>query len=120
MTVDEYFVGFEDGKRLFIPLNKMIGKLGDAELRVTKSQIAFRRKKTFAWAWTPRRHLKGKRRIAPLVLSVGFRQREPSLRWKEIVEPYPGRFMHHLELWSPSDIDAEVLGWLRTAWELAA
>jgi hypothetical protein len=56
----------------------------------------------------------------PLVLTVGLRRRDGSPRWKEIVEPAPGRFTHHLELRSSADIDAEVCGWLQEAWEEAA
>ena len=45
---------------------------------------------------------------------------EASPRFKEIVEPSEGRFMHHLELFSAEEIDDEVAGWLREAWEYAA
>jgi hypothetical protein len=55
----------------------------------------------------------------PLVLTILFRERDPSPRWKQVVEPYPGRFTHHLELNEVSDIDDEVVAWLRKAWELA-
>ncbi len=85
------------------------------ELRVTKSQVAFIHQKAFAWAWVPGKYLKGK--TAPLVLTFSFRERDPSPRWKEIVEPYPGRFTHHLEIFNPADIDGEVRAWLRTARE---
>jgi hypothetical protein len=53
------------------------------------------------------------------VLSLAFSQRDTSPRWKQIVEPAPGRFMHHLEIYAQSDIDNEVRGWIRTAWEAA-
>jgi hypothetical protein len=56
---------------------------------------------------------------APLVLSVALRRRDESPRWKEIVEPAPGRFMHHLALYSPAEIDGAVLRWLQEAWEQA-
>jgi hypothetical protein len=87
-------------------------------MRVSKSQIAFCRSKDFAWVWIPDRYLHG--RPAPLVLSLSFAERNNSPRWKEIVEPYPGRFMHHLELRSEAEIDGEVKGWIREAWEAAA
>jgi hypothetical protein len=45
--------------------------------------------------------------------------RSDSPRWKEIVEPAPGRFTHHLELYDVADVDDEVRGWLRQAWEAA-
>jgi hypothetical protein len=47
---------------------------------------------------------------------AAIRKRESSPRWKEIVEPAPGRFMHHLELDSVDDIDDEVPDWLQGAW----
>jgi hypothetical protein len=37
-----------------------------------------------------------------------------------VVEPYPGRFIHHLELYATSDIDNEVRKWLQEAWTAAA
>jgi hypothetical protein len=57
---------------------------------------------------------------APLVLTLSFPYRHGSPRWKEIVEPAPGRFTHHLELYSTADIDDEVTGWLRDARTTAA
>jgi len=59
-------------------------------------------------------------RGAPLVLTLSFGHRDGSPRWKEIVEPAPGRFTHHLELWAASEADDKVRAWLRAAWEAAA
>ncbi len=114
MTLDEYFHAYDESRRIFNVLQSMIGSAGPAEMRVTKSQVAFRRKKGFAWAWIPEKSLH--RKAAPLVLSLAFRERDPSPRWKEVVEPYPGRFMHHLELYSAADLEVEVQAWLRAAW----
>lgn len=82
-------------------------------MRVTKSQIAFHRGRAFAWAWMPAKWLGGN--MAPLVLSVRLPRRDRSRRWKEVVEPAPGRFMHHLELYVPGDIDTQVRRWLAAA-----
>lgn len=117
MTLDEFFEGYGEGRTLFEALHRAVEKIGPAELRVTKSQIAFRRRRAFAWVWTPGRHLRGN--VAPLVLTLSFRSRDSSPRWKQVVEPYPGRFTHHLELFSVEDIDEQVHDWLRSAWEAA-
>jgi hypothetical protein len=53
------------------------------------------------------------------VLTLAFRTRDSSPRWKQVVEPYPGRFTHHLELYSVQEIDEQVRDWLRIAWETA-
>jgi hypothetical protein len=99
-------------------LQERSGAVGSVAIRVSKSQVAFRRKRAFAWAWIPGKYLRG-RHVAPLVLTLSLHRREPSSRWKEIVEPEPGRFTHHLEIYSPEDIDHLVLGWIREAWETA-
>ena len=84
-------------------------------VRITRSQIAFRRKRSFAWAWTPDMWLRAAD-VAPLVLSIALPRRIPSKRWKQVVQPAPGRFMHHLELYEVSEVDDEVRAWLRDAW----
>jgi len=118
MTLDEFFEGQDTSRGLFEALEVEIRAFGKAELRVTKSQIAFRRRIAFAWAWMPGKYLR--RKTAPLVLTLSLRRRDASPRWKEIVEPYPGRFTHHLELYSRDDIDDQVRLWLREAWGSAA
>lgn len=118
MTLEEFFEGQEESKHLFDVLRQMVDTIGTADIRVTKSQIAFRRRKAFAWAWMPGKYLQGKH--APLVLTLSLNRRDVSPRWKEIVEPSPGRFTHHLELFSIKDIDDEVHDWLEETWLSAA
>jgi hypothetical protein len=118
VALDEFFDGYPASRLIFDVLRAAVEEIGPTELRVTRSQVAFRRRRAFAWAWTPDRHLGPGH--APLVLTLSFRERDDSPRWKQIVEPYPGRFTHHLELHAAADIDHEVRGWLREAWEAAA
>ena len=117
MTLDEFFAGYADARQIFEALREAIEELGPAEIRVTKSQVAFYRKKAFAWVWVPDRYLHGNH--APLVLTLGFRYGDASPRWKQIVEPARRRFTHHLELYSIAEIDDELRAWLRAAWEAA-
>lgn len=118
MTLDEFFAGWEESRQIFDTLLGAVGAAGAVEIRVTKSQVAFRRRREFAWVWVPDRYLHS--RHAPLVLTLSFRHRDPSPRWKEIAEPRPGRFVHHLELRSVAEIDVEVRAWLREAWAAVA
>ena len=118
MTLDDFFAGRDESRLIFDTLRAADAAVGEAELRVTKSQVAFRRRRAFAWAWIAGTYLRG--RHAPLVLTVSLRRRDSSTRWKEIIEPRPGRFTHHLELYTPSDIDDQVRTWLREAWADAA
>lgn len=117
MTLDEYFEGHDQARQIFQALRSMIRSMGATEVRVTKSQVAFYRRKPFARVWIPGKYLGG--RGAPLVLTLSFPHRDPSPRWKEIVEPSPGHFTHHLELSSVEAIDEEVRNWLHEAWQNA-
>jgi len=117
MTLDEFFAGRDEARELFEAVRRAAEELGEVELRVSKSQVAFRRRIAFALAWIPGQYLR--RGAASLALTIGLRRRDGSSRWKEIVEPYPGRFTHHLELYDAAAVDAEVRAWLREAWEAA-
>jgi len=118
VTLDEFFAGQPESRQIFDALRRAIDALGAAEVGVSKSQVAFRRRRAFAWAWLPGRYLRG--RGAPLVLTVALGRRDPSPRWKEIVEPAPARITHHLELHAAADLDDEVADWLQEAWAAAA
>ena len=116
-TLEDFFKGHDDSRQLFEAVSATIEAIGPAEMRVTKSQVAWKRRVNFAFVWMPGMYLK--RSTVPLVLTVDLRRRDASPRWKQVVEPYPGRFVHHMELRSGEQIDDEVKGWLREAWEKA-
>jgi len=116
ITLEEFFAGRDPVSReIYESLRTEIESLGDVKIRITKSQIAFRHRVAFAWAWMPGKYVRGD--VAPLVLTVDLRHRDKSPRWKEIVEPRSGRFTHHLELRSATQLDDEVRSWLREAWD---
>jgi hypothetical protein len=100
--LNDFFAGQDESRLIFEAVRSAVEAIGPVELRVSKSQISFRRCKAFAWVWMPGRYLRGK--VAPLVLTLSLPGRNVSPRWKEIVEPAPGRFTHHLELYSTIDI----------------
>lgn len=117
LTLDEFFHGFPASRPLFDALVSAAEEMGEFELTVQKSQIVLRRARPLAWVWVPGRYLRG--RTAPLVLSFAFSAPDPSPRWKEVVPVSRARFMHHLELRSEAEIDAEVRAWLRQGWQAA-
>jgi hypothetical protein len=117
MTPDEFFAGNDRSKALFEAVLRELDVLTEVNVSASKSQIAFRRRRTFAAVWMPGQYLK--RQTTPLVLTIYLDLRDPSSRWKQIVAPAPHRFTHHLELNSVSDIDDEVRAWLLKAWEQA-
>jgi hypothetical protein len=119
IPLDEYFRGHDPlAKTLFDTVRSAILSVGAADMRVTRSQIAFRRRRSFAWVWLPGQYLSGA--VAPLVLSIDLDRFDTSPRWKEVAEPRLNHFMHHLEVRGDADIDDGVLDCLREAWGGAA
>ena len=83
-----------------------------ASVKVQKSQISFYGKGLFAMASLPKR-----KKDPGIVVSFGLGRREPSPRIAAAVEPYPGRWTHHAAAAAAEEVDGELLGWLREAWE---
>lgn len=115
-SADDFFAEHPESRAVFEAVRAAIEETGPAEMAVSKSQIAFRRRHGFAQVWMPEVYLG---RGAPLVLTLGLRRRVDSPRFKSIVEPAPGRFTHHIELFAPDEVDAEVKAWIAEAWGLA-
>ena len=53
MTLDEFFAGHDDSRRIFDTLQAAVDAVGPADVRATRSQVAFRNGHAFAWAWIP-------------------------------------------------------------------
>jgi hypothetical protein len=117
VTLEEFFAEHDDSRAIFDAVQRVVGGVGPAELRVTKSQVAFRRRVGFAFVWMPQMYLRTG--DVPLVLTVALRRRDTSPRWKQVVEAAPGRFTHHLELRSADEVDDEVRSWVDEAWRQA-
>ena len=118
IDAEDYFVGDPKGLRIFTAIASRIAKIGPAEVHVSKSEIAFRRRRGFAFVWRPDKYLK--RAEVPAVLSIALPGRKRSARFKSVVHPSPRVWMHHLELRGVEEVDAEVRGWLAEAYDAAA
>ena len=104
------------GLAIFEQVRRVVAELGEAEVRVSRSQIGFRRARTFAIVWWPGRYV---RSDVPAVLSLALRERLLDPRFKEVVHPSARVWMHHLELRGPTEVDAQVQDWLSRAWDEA-
>jgi len=102
---------------VFERVRSALEALGPLEVRTSKSQVAFRRVRGFAYLWVPGLYLR--RPGADVVLSFALGRRAESGRFKEVVHPSPRHWMHHLEIQGVDDVDDEVVGWLREAAERA-
>lgn len=113
-----FFDGDPAALELYRAVEAAVAGLGPVEVRTSRSQIAFRRRRGFAYVWRPGRWLA--KPAARVVLSVALAHRVDSPRFKEIVHPAPKVWMHHLELHGVDDVDEEARAWLREAYRQAA
>ena len=111
-TPEQVFSGSPRGLDLFHAVERMLAQPAPPATRATKSQVAFREKRGFAYLWWPGRYVASD---APAVLSIALPRQISSDRFKEVLNPSPGVWMHHMELHNEEELDAEVAGWLREA-----
>lgn len=90
----------------------------DARVKVQKSQISFYGRHLFAAASLPIRRKKDWPEHC-LVFTLGLARRLDSPRVAVAVEPYPGRWTHHILLTAPEEVNAELLAWAAEAWHFA-
>ena len=111
-TPEEYFGDDALGLAVFARVHAaLVATRPDVTVRVSRSQVAFRLRRGFAFLWEPGRYLRHP--TAEVVLSLALDVRLASPRFKEVV--HPGPWMHHLEIHAVEDVDDEVLGWLDAA-----
>ena len=113
----DLFAGHPAGLAIHDRVASVVDALGDVESRTSRSQVAFRHGRGFAYVWRPAQYVRSE---VPAVLSIALPREVASPRFKEVVHPSPSVWMHHLELDDVSQVDDEVRDWLREAWEHAA
>ena len=113
---EDFFASDEKAISIYRALARSIVGLDGVEVVVSKSQVAFRARRGFAYAWAPKRYVKSD---VPLVVSIALREELRSSRFKEVVHPSPSTWMHHLELRLAKQVDREVIAWIRRAYEEA-
>lgn len=117
-TPEQFFAANEAGLAAYRIVHDAIADWGGCEERVGRSQVAFRCRRAFAWLWNPRQYLRNPG--AEVVLSFALDRQVGSTRVKQAVRTSSVNVVHHVELRDPAaDLDEELLGWLREAYERA-
>ena len=97
---------------------KVLAEYPDVQIKIQKSQISFSNKHQFAFVWLPIRKIKNRPDIY-IIVSFGLSHRLDSPRIVETTEPYPNRWMHHLIIQNRSEIDTELMNWIKEAYDFA-
>ena len=118
--MDQEVLYFFDGKAEALPLyeafeQKVFSEVDGVKVKVQKTQIAFSNKHNFAFvSFLPVRKAKERPEVYIVVtFGLGYRARSP--RIDAAVEPYPGRWTHHVLISGAEEIDEELMGWVKEA-----
>ncbi len=116
-TAEAFFANREEQFSIYKAIRSAVKLLGPINIEVMKSQISFGAKRKFAWVWLPKAW--ARRPKNSLVLTIGLKRKISSYRIAEAIEPYPGRWTHHIIMESEDDLDEDVLSWLQEAYRSA-
>ena len=111
-TPEDLFHEFPRGLAIYRAVQEAVDTIGEATVRVTKSQVAFRRRRGFAYVWRPGQYVNSD---VPAVLSIALPRELVSNRFKEVVHPSANVWMHHIELHEPTEVDDQIVEWLTEA-----
>jgi hypothetical protein len=112
------FAGYPAASEAYRIVHAMLESVGPVEVRTTRTQVAFRRRRGLAYLWLPVAW--ARRPGVEVVLSIALGRLDDSTRWKQVAHPARDIWMHHLEVREASDLDDEVQDWLREAYTHAA
>ena len=98
---------------LYLALSEqMMARFPNAAVSVQKTKITFRER--YGFAFVSLRRMKGCPAVF-IIVSFGLGRRVDSPRIAAAAEPYPGRWTHHTIIGQESQLDGELMGWLREA-----
>lgn len=118
--MNENVLYFFDRKPEALPLyeafeQKVFAAVENVKVKVQKTQITFAGRHNFAFvSFLPVRKAKERPKVY-IVVTFGLGYRAESPRIDAAVEPYPGRWTHHVLISEVDEIDDELMGWVREA-----
>ncbi len=94
---------------------RVFSEVDGVKVKVQKTQIAFSNRRQFAFvSFLPVRKAKERPEVYIMVtFGLGYRLKSP--RIDAAVEPYPGRFTHHVMVSGTEEIDDELMKWVKEA-----
>lgn len=115
-----FFNDHPDALPLYEMFEAETEKLGAFSIRVQKTQITFSNRRGFAFvSFLPVRKAKDRPKTY-ITVTFGLDHRLASPRIDAATEPYPNRWTHHVLVSSPQEIDGELMGWVREAYDFSA
>ena len=118
--MDESVLFFFEGHQEALPLyekfeERVLSEISGVRIRVQKTQISFSNRYMFACVSFAKLRKEKERPAVYIVVTFGLDHREDSPRIDVATEAYPGRWTHHVMISELSEIDEELMGWVREA-----
>ena len=99
---------------------RVLDELEGVQIKVQKTQITFANRRNFAFvSFLPARRA-ADRPDPYLTITFGLPYRLASPQIDGATEPYPNRWTHHVVIGAQSEIDGELMGWIREAYLFSA
>lgn len=115
-----FFDKVPDALPLYAELERRIlAEYPDTRIKVQKTQISFYNRHLFACVSFAKVRKKADRPDSYIVVTFGLEHRADSPRIDIATEPYPNRWTHHVLISDLSEIDDELMGWIREAAEFS-
>lgn len=94
---------------------KVFSEVEDVRVKVQASQISFYNRHMFSCVSFLRVRRRKELPDPYVVVTFGLGRRLSSSRIAAAVEPYPGRWTHHVVVSRVEEMDDELMGWIREA-----
>lgn len=112
-TPEDLFRGHPVGLAICHEVQRAAAELGKVSVAVTKSQVALRRRRGFAYVWRPGQYVRSE---VPAVVTIALPRELSSTRFKSVAHPSRGVWVHHIELHGVDEVDDQVRSWLAEAY----
>ena len=121
MDTLQFFEAMPGALPLYEQLLELVRQaVGPFSIRVQKTQITWSNRYGFACVSFAKVRKAKDRPKTYLVLTFGLDHRVESPRIDVATEAYPRRWTHHVLISSPEEIDGELIGWVREAYDFSA
>lgn len=96
-------------------INRLSSEFKDFSIKVQKTQITFCSKRNFLFVWLPIHKIKNRPEVY-IVVSFGFDHRVIDPRIENATEPYPNRWTHHVIIQNATEINDQLMSWIKEAY----
>ena len=115
-----FFDRYPDAVPLYLCFEEALCSVSaNVKKRVQKTQITFSNRHVFACVSFARVKKKAELPDPYIVITLGLPYPLESERVAVKTEPYPGRWTTHIVVGRIDEIDAELIGWIRQAYDFA-